>query len=243
MISSQSGSVTTDFWWKPSANTLFYIKNDWEISDHSQYAHVMNWYWTEQYTTLSNGRKVAKFNWSNLIHSDPYNEWNSYTTFTLHWWLRKTSTVSSDTSPFWWMWRSQSSSSTTDRWWAKWQTEPLATSNWYIIYWWWTTEWIRNLNVWYIPSTSSFDLMTFTFNWKTVKVYKNATLIWSWTWSINIKWWSTTWTTLFAWWWWSYNWIWNAFQPCEMWEIVLEKITETDAEVLNFYNKTKNHYV
>ena len=226
----------------PTSNTLFYVTNNWEISDHSQYNHTMNWYWTGQYTTLSTWQKVAKFDWSNLIHSNSFNEANSYTTFTMHWRVKKTSTVTSDTSPFWWMWRNQNSSSTTDRWWAKWQTEPWATTNWYIIYWWWTSDWIKNTSVWFIPSTSSFDLMTVTINWKTISIYKNATQVWSWTWSVNILWWSTTWTTIFAWWAWTYNWTAAAFQPFEMWEFILEKRVWTANEIANYYNNTKSLY-
>ena len=243
VISSQTASVTTDFWWHPSANTLFYIKNDWEIADHSQYAHVMSWYWTSKFYTLSNWRKVAHFDWNNWIHSNQFTQANNKTTFTLHWWWQYLWYNTNNGNVFWWVWRSKSSSSTSDRWWLWLQTLEWDDSKNTLIYWvsdsvWWTVPTSSHVDV---PSWT-FKLFSITVNWNSFKIYINWTLTKSFTWN-TIRWWSSTWPVFWLWKLFYSDWtLWNWWPLCYIWETVLEDKTETDAEVLNFYNKTKNHY-
>ena len=202
----------------------------------------MSWYWTPKFFTLWNWRKVADFDWTNMTRStNKFTEANWYTTFTMHIWLKNKSSSVSNVI-WWWRWRNSASMSTTDRWWA------LVWNN---SYWkeyvsWWATNWVWQ-DTWnnaLSPDTANFYLYTFTINWRTVKIYKNWVLQYTYTWSYNIIWWSNTWTFFYLWWHFDYSTMeWSSFEPCYMWEVALEKIVETDAQILEFYNKTKNHYV
>lgn len=248
----QSSSITTDFWYIVNSDTLLFLKNDWDILDRSQNNVAMNQTWTTSFETLSNWRKVINFDWSNVVYSEKLN-WTllstSMSNFTVHIRVKSKSWYNSWDASIWWrMWRSQSSSSTTDRRWAKRQRDAGA-SNFYIIYWPSSSSWSQatTWQIWY--SNTEFRLYSFTTNWKTIKLYKNWVLTWTWTWSANVRWcnsWSDTWTHFSIWWITSNSsWTVSAWQQlaCYIWETVFEKKTETDAEVLDFYNKTKNHYV
>jgi len=225
--------------WLPWDNTLFYITNNWEISDHSKYNHTMNWYGTAQYETLSSWIKVADFSGSNLIYSASFNEANSSTTFTMHCWFKaKSNTWEASFSG--WMWRNQNSSSTTDRWWAKWQRDNW-TSKWYIIYWPSSSSRASNTNVAITQDTSNFALYTVTINWWNVVLYKNAVQIWTWSWA-TIRWWSSTGTNISLWWNWSYSWATGQLVACYIWEFILENKLETLSEIQNYFNSTKSLY-
>ena len=238
-------------WYIVNSDTLLFLKNNWDILDRSQNNVTMNQTWTTSFETLSNWRKVINFDWSNVVYSEKLN-WTLLSTgmsnFTVHVRMKSKSWYNTwDASIWWWMWRSQSSSSTTDRRWVKRQRD-AGSSNFYIIYWPSSSSWVSNTTwqIWY--SNTEFRLYSFTTNWKTIKLYKNWVLTWTWTWSANVRWcnsWSDTWTHFSIWWITSNaSWTVSPWQQlaCYIWETVFEKKTETDAEVLDFYNKTKKHY-
>lgn len=242
VISSQQTTITTDFWWHPSANTLFYIKNDWDIKDYSQYSHTMNWYGSSSFETLSNGRKVAKITTSSLIYSNTFSQATNKTNFTLHIWAKMNWTIASnDAILWWWCWRVKSDSWTSDKWWFRFQTWASYSNSFIWLAWTGSSDWL-NVNTPISYSSSSFVLFSITINWWTYKLYRNWNLVWT-TSSSSIRWWSSTWPVFYLWWavFSDYS-LWVQWYPYLIWESVLEDKTESDAEVLNFYNKTKNHY-
>lgn len=229
-------------WYIPTDDTLFYLKNNWNIRDYSKYNHTLNRYWTPSFTTLNSWIKVAHLNWTNWVYSNYFTESIWTNKFTMHIWFKWISSPSAQYSIWWRMWRA-SSSSTTDRWWAKWQWE-ANSANLYIIYWANNVNWQQNTNVNIPYSTTEFQLYTLVANWKTMTIYKNWVQVWSWSWSYDLVWWSNTWTCLYYWIWWYYDWTTPTnLMPWYWWEIVLEKWNETDAQILEFYNKTKNNYL
>ena len=242
IIDTQTLSITTDFWWHPSANTLFYIKNDWDVSDYSSYNHTMNTSWTTVFTTLSNWRKVYYWDWNKWVYSNRQFDCRWKTTFTLHCWFKWISINSTnETTLAGWMSRNWTWS---DRWGAKFQT-PVNTARECVIYWPNYSDWIRNDNIWIDFSTTEFILFTFTINWNSVLIYKNWNLVWSWTWNRNIQWWVSIWDSFYYWWAWSYVNSWESISNSTKWyrwEIALEDKVETQAEITNFYDKTKKHY-
>lgn len=223
----------------PNANTLFYVTNDWEITDHSQYNHTMSWLWTSSYTTLSTWVKVADFDGTNLIYSSTFNEANNSTTFTMHCWYKAKSDTTEATFA-WWMWRNQDSSSTTDRWWAKWQRDSW-TSNWYVIYWPSSSSRASNTSVAITQDTSKFELYTFTINGWTVVVYKNAVQVGTRSWA-TIRWWSSTWTSISLWWYRAYDGSTWQIAPCYLWEFILENKVQTLGEIQSYFNNNKSLY-
>lgn len=245
-IISCNDECSSYLWYIPNANTLFYLKNDWEITDHSQYSHTMNRYWSQKFYTLSNWRKVVHFDWTNWILSNVFSEANNLTTFTLHFWRKRLWINDTNWIIFWRAWRKKDDSATLDRRWMRFQTVD-GTNTWQkqetILFWdtvwnWWTV-WTSN----YIPvPETEFQLFTATVNWNVFKLYKNWVLQKSFT-STTIRWWSSTWPRYYLWKAFHPDWSLRAWWPlCYIWENVLEKKTETDAEVLDFYNKTKKHY-
>ena len=250
-INVQSMSITVEFWRVPNSDTILFIKWNWDITDYSQNHLSTYWSWTASYSTLSNWRKVLNFDWNNIVYSEKLN-WTILSTsmvnFTVHIWVKSKNWYNTWDASFWgWMWRSQSSSSTTDRRWAKWQRDSWA-STFYIIYWPSSSSRESNTSYYISYSNTDFWLYSFTINWRTVKLYKNWSLVSTWTWSYNIRWcnsWSDT-STHFSLWGITSSSSWTVAPwqqvPCYIWESAFLKKTETDAEVLNFYNKTKKHY-
>ena len=242
VINVQNGQIKTEFWYVPNANTLFFLKNDWDIKDYSSYNHTMNRKWTSAFATLSSWKKVLDLSWSNYIYSNQFTEANNKTTFTMHIWAKFKSVPSFDWSLWWWCWRNKNESSTYDRWWARFQrTDQWTRSQAWVLVWINSTAWLnvyRFINI----STTDFVLFSVAINWWTYKVYRNWTLIWTQTWD-TIRWWSSTWPRFQLWWAVHTDWTeWIQWIPVYIWESVLEDRTETDSQVLEFFNKTKSHY-
>lgn len=241
IIVVQNSSITTDFWYVVNANTLFFIKNDWEISDHSSYNHTMQWYWTSNFYTLSNWRKVIDFSWSSIAYSNTFNESINKTTFTLHCRVKMKSWTTED-NLVWRCGRNKNWTETSDRRWLRIQRDSWY-STYYILAWPNSTNRVSLWPSWINPWTSEFVLMSATVNWWVYKLYKNWVLYNTRS-SSTIRWWSSTWTRFYMWWAVYSDWTKRSstLSYAYMWETVLEDKTETDAEVLNFYNKTKKHY-
>lgn len=227
----------------PGEHTLFYIKNDWDIKDYSQYNHTMNWNWTEKYVTLSNGKKMLNIDWTNWTYSNQFFEANNKTTFTLHIWWKWISDY--DTNPFvwWWVWRSKWDGSTNHRWFSF--LESYSYKEMSVLYWnntsstsWWTQP--SRFSAW-LPS--SIKLWTATINWNQFKIYVNWSQTDSWTWD-TIKWWSDIWPIFCMWPLLFYDWSSWAWAPvCNIWETILEDTCWSVDEILAYYNNKKSEYL
>lgn len=223
----------------PTENTLLYITNDWDITDYSQYSsnHSMNWWWTSAFETLSTWIKVASFSWDNVVYATRFAEWMWKTTFTMQIWMKNK--INSSTVIVGWRDRNSSWPSTSDKWWMLFGAENDSAQyvSWGSTDWQWTTNWINT-------DTTNFYLFTATINWATVNIYKNATLVKTYTWSQNIKWWSNTWWKFYYWWfmWYegsTFQWGWTQMYA---WEIVVEDKVWTQAEITAYYNLIKGNY-
>lgn len=227
----------------PTENTLFLLRNNWEIADHSDYNHTMNWYGTESYDLLNNGRKVINFDWSNISYSDVFNESINKTTFTLHCRAKMKSWTTED-NIVGWCGRAKNDSSSSDRRWARFQRDSWL-SNYYILAWPNSTSRVTTWNTWWItPSTSEFVLMTATVDWWTYKIYKNWSLVQTYS-GATIRWWSSTWTRFYIWWAIYSDWTKrsNTLSYSYIWETILEDRVRTATEIADYYNAFKSDYV
>lgn len=242
VIDLKSASITTEFWYVANANTLFFIKNNWEISDHSQYNHTMNRYWTSKFYELSNWRKVAHFDWTNGVFSDVFSEANWKTNFTLHVWRRHLSFDWTDPYVAGWLWRKQISWTNTDRRWMHIHEEYNEQKT-NIMYWMNSQDWWHPSSSFYTPlPTDSLQLYTVTVNWWTFKMYIDWQLRTTYSWT-SIRWWSSTWPRFSIWKLFYPDWTLRVWWPlCYIWQVILEDKTETDSEVLDFYLKTAKQY-
>ena len=224
-------------------DTLFHITNNWEISDHSNYWHIMNWHWTEKYETLANWRKVLDLDWTNYTFSNTFSEANSATTFTALVWAKFKSTPNFDYCLYWWAWRAKSSTDTTDRRWLRFQRVDSSVDCWILAWRSWTSWWVASLSTYKIwISTSDFVLFGVTVNWWTYKLYKNWTLIWTMS-SSTITWWTSTWPRLQTWAAVFSDWSeWVQWLPCYIWESILEKKVWTDDDFAEYFNSFKSLY-
>lgn len=227
----------------PNANTLFYITNNWEITDHSSYNHSMSWYWTAKYSTLASWQKVLDLDWTNAVKSSQFTEANNKTNFTQHCrvklksWTQEEHLIGR-------CWRSKSDSGSSDRWGARFQRDSWK-STFYILIWPNSSNWVNTEGLWLYttPGTSDFVLLTFTISWGTYKIYKNAVLVWTAS-SSSIRWWSSTWPVYYEWAAFFSDWsLWsNYLAKCYMWETILEDKVETQAEITEYFNLTKALY-
>lgn len=228
----------------PNANTLFYVTNNWDISDHSQYNHTMQWKGTANFETLSSWIKVASLWWGNFPFSNQFTEANNKTSFTLHIRVKLKSWNPSEIIIGWWCWRNPSWTDTWDRWGARFQSD-TAWSRTYILYGPNSTSWVNTESAWSLYtslSTSAFALLTATISWGTTKIYKNWSLVGSLS-SSSIRWWSSTWPRF-------YYWgivypngdTWVAWMYGYFGEVILEDKVETQAEIQEYYNLTKSLY-
>lgn len=153
VISSQTASVTTDFWWKPSANTYLYMPlisnaNDWS----------WNWRnWTISWTPVWNNGAVFSQNWRiDSVNTFP-------TTFTVSIWLKKPQT---------------SNSEQTIR--AKWFIPWYSITNWQYQRTWIVTDASNNIRIYHALSSNShqrdnIQVMNTTDRYNIVYVYDNWT--------------------------------------------------------------------
>ena len=225
----------------PTENTLFYLKNDWDIIDYSDYGHTVNWAWTADYTTLNTWIKVVHTTSSSWVYSNYFTESIGKTTFTMHIWFKWISSPSSEYTMWWWMGRA-GSTTTTDRWWAKRQAS-ANSANLYVVYWANNTNWQLNQNYYITYSTSAFQLYTVTVSWSTVTLYKNGSQVASWSWSYPMVGWSNTGTCLYLWIGWYRDW--SAISngtPWYFWETILEDRVWTQTEIAAYYNLIKGNY-
>ena len=163
VISSQTASVTTDFWWKPSANTVARYEFKSDITNH--YWSDADWYaysWSVSYEN-----NMMKYTWELRKNKPTFTWWYSWNFTILSW--RKYEWITSTL----WLWReSPSINSWMSIPWNAW-TELCSA------YIWWTwrvipKSWISN---W-------IHLFAMVRNWNTLYWY----LDWEFVWSVSVSW-------------------------------------------------------
>ena len=170
VIWTQQTTITTDFWWHPSANTLARYKFEWNINDSSGNSRNLTMRsWSFTYWTLTQWWKyvqTAYNSYTNQINTFPFNS--------LNWTISFFMSFTNNTP---WYWYTISTSN------HNWATIFELNWSWWIIRpvlsWWnWSSfnYWTRLLNQdglsWYQPTVSdSWHYYTYVFNSWTVYRY------------------------------------------------------------------------
>jgi len=228
IIVVQSSSVQTDFWRKPSSDTLAYWKLESDYND-TMWNYNSNWQYNVWFTTLSSWKKVARLNSSTWWISVPWNianqlNWDFTIAFRLYLtWTKSSYTLTlwfwKDTNPYYWPNVRMRTSSTNLQF-------RLAEVSW-----------------WYVDSPTSYTaiqnkrihicrIRKSNVN----KIYINANLDSSFTSSL----WTTNWDT------WrilSRNTAWQSLNSWSMWsEMIVEKVWRDESKLVSYFNKNKSLY-
>lgn len=221
IIDSETSSITTDFWWHVTPNTLLYLPLDGDLIDKS--SHQNNWtaIWTISFQTIWT-KKYAYFNANSAIQlsSIPVWTWNP-SAFTQSAWLKTNSN---------WLWYmhhfgndSYHSRSCLIVFYAS-DKRPLQD-----LYWWWWDTYLwpaSNSSLW-----NTWIYVGYTYNNGTHKLYINWQLYGTWSNAINISWtnnknvWRVDWTW------------WYAMADC-----IFESGERSAQNFLDYYNKTKKKF-
>lgn len=222
MIDVQSSSITTDFWWKPSANTLARYKLGTNANDFSWNNRNLNNSGVT-FTTL-NGVPCAYFNNSwYLYRSQSLFTWNP--TFTFNIWMRRSATTT----------KAQNIVSI----WAKESTNSFIMwmyDNTNILYTWW---WTNDRNTWYTPPLNTWINLWVSYNKdnKTIKVYIN----WVQVFTSTLSWFTIPSSNTYLW-----TWVdWSSNVSKLNWylsEAIFESVEWTANDFLKHYNHTKSDY-
>ena len=178
IIDSETSSITTDFWWHVTPNTLFYInldQSDWIFTDKKWHSVTNNWV---QYSA----NWVVKGAWYNNVNRNrirsPFNSWESFPTqFTIMAFMKPSWNHYTNDHP---MWIALSNESSKVVWWI-WFSQ---TNN--RVYW----NHLRENVAWDDKYISFSPLNTrhhyvMTVDWSTMKWYIDWVLKWTWTVSWN----------------------------------------------------------
>lgn len=238
VINVQNKQIKTEFWRKPTANTLAYYKLESNINDYSW--NWRNWTirnWSLSYWTSWWSKSVANFNW-NTVFSIPNIAW-TYSTYTFNVRCKPTSTT---------QWqeifdnvRTENTNNAYLN--FNWTWKELAWYTWFAYQYrpnWWSNSYQniyetidRNINTRYnvcvIANTS----------W--MKLYVNGT---------KVAQTSSNWTIILnnysSWVWWA--WIWwrlSTLQNFFRWylsEFIFENVNWSESDLVKYVNKTKSKY-
>ena len=222
IIDSQTLSITTDFWWHVTPNTLLYIPMNTDLLDHgnnnisisdNSWVVIQNWRWY--------------FNWSSRLLINNFNTYLNSLPFTISIWVN---------SQNWnnvWIFTSSNVYSWWYRWWNFWKMGSNESNK----------IRLECLPSWNIRTSSWITDNTRTLYWFSIqnwsaKIYKNwvveATLT-----SFNLQFVANLriWNQRFA----SQYWEENFFKWF-MAEYIVENKARSDAERLDYYNKTKKKF-
>lgn len=221
IIDTQTLSITTDFWWHVTPNTLLYLPLDGDLIDKS--SHQNNWtaIWTISFQTIWS-KRYAYFNANSAIQlsSIPVWTWNP-SAFTQSAWLKTNSN---------WLWCMHHFGN--DSYHARSclivfymdDKKPLQDLYWS---WWDTYLWpASNSSLW-----NTWIYVGYTYNNGTHKLYINWQLYGTWSNAINISWtnnknvWRVDWTW------------WYAMADC-----IFESGERSAQNFLDYYNKTKKKF-
>lgn len=223
VISSQTASITTDFWWHPSANTLAYypLTSSTTVNDMSW--NNRNWtkYWTINFSTYG-WVNCAYFNGGSNYIQVPYDSWMSTSSITISLWAKTLEYNGNRWLVYKWQFTWQNwiyAIAITNVSWNYFDWRINTTPHWCNVFDW--------NNIW--------THILVDFNWSTWHVYKNWILISTFSQSQSIS--SDT-NKLIL---WAY---WNS-SYCFYWylsNIIFEKKIRTQAEITEYFNKTKSIY-
>ena len=221
IIDTQTLSITTDFWWHVTPNTLLYLPLDGDLIDKSANHNNWTWEWTAQYDDIIAWwtKKCAYFNSNSAIKlTSELFSWNP--TFTNSCWVKTNSSGVSFMHTFW-----------QDSWWRRSvlcmfynnNKRPLQDTYWTDIYIWNATTsdlWGKWINIIY------------TYSWWTHKLYINWVLYWTWSWNLNIS----SWYQRYIW-----RKLGDLYGYC-LADSIFENIVWSADDALNYYNKTKKKF-
>ena len=232
IINVQSSQITTDFWWKPTANTLARYKLETDANDYS-------WNWRN----LTNNNvsfvtqswvKSAYFTWSasspltQLTYSNFYNlsSWDYTINFRAYklpqasWWSEYGDRYAI------WMWSFNNSY----KWWSmilEYDDNRLRFAFWYDDCDSDINPWNQRVNIW-VKFKKSTNQQFIYVNW----VLRNSRTT-TYTHSLKVLnlciWWRASWNT-------DNNWKWYLSK------IIFEKVWWSDSEFLEYFNKTRSKY-
>lgn len=233
IIDVQGMSITTSFEWKPDANTIWYYKLEWNVNDYSWNNRNLTNSWITFTTSWS--LTVAKLSsWSNAYYQNN-------TLFNKSYPFTYSAYINADSIPSWY-YDTKEINTNLIVWIQNWTD--LWTHDKDLCVWlsnkaiWYNYPWEAKYVSWWTISTWTRYNLTLTYDWSNMKLYVNATLVWtvacaySYTWYTNARltiWksWTTRWSSWFKW---------------KISKVVVENKARTQTEIQNFVNKTKSKY-
>lgn len=234
IIDSETSSITTDFWWHVTPNTLAYFKIDENdtnsiVYDKTSNSYNATWYWTANYETLSTWKRVLNFTWSNGIYC-----WNKvFTTqpltvsvwFYSKWNQSTDNTIVSNQRDVWsqWIVLAFGGASTLFTFFGNGSSRQTITNKVSISH----NQWIHYL---------------FTIEWWTIKKYMNWNLVQT----VNGSWTPQFWNaTVLSMWFLRTQWSQGNFRfsNIKLSDVILENVAWDSSKVADYYNKTKKYFV
>ena len=214
LIDSETLSITTDFWWHVTPNTLAYfpltssstindiswnnknLTNSWNVS-----------FWTYQWIDC------AYFSWNNYLYNNSF--WTNQRSLTVSWFMYFVNFSSGyDKNIF--------------RWWNN--LWPRIESNQNILH---CSPWLQQSIS--VQSNSKWIHYVFTYDWNgTLKFYVNATLIWT---NSTASPPSSSWISISR----SYQSNYSFFKWWQS-EIIIEDYTRSQEQITKYFNKMKSKY-
>ena len=220
VIWTQQTTITTSFWWHPSANTLARYKLETDANDYSWNGRNLTNSWV-LFTTL-NTVKCASMTWSWFFYrNDNPITWSS--PFTAVSWFYNTQNASSwQNAIAFWQW-----------WWTNAFSIWIYPSTNKLMVWWWSND----RDTWLVIDKNKWYCVAMIHNSWTIKVYVNWTLIYTWTVNFNLY---SNKTRI---------WCWVSTQNPDwdrffwyLWDQVQETKAWSESDYLNFFNRTKRKY-
>ena len=216
VIWTQQTTITTDFWWHPSANTLarFPFKDD--ANDHS-------WNWV----TLVNTQYISK---QSLWYKWQFSQWATWNSYSLH--------FNNSNAKYIWMWYKVLNSTWNSNicWLQKYGAVWYNTSHWNTnlnnkIVLFTNTSW----SIWASADWMSFNVwhhIAIWYDWSKVVLSKDWVLstLYNWTW---YNFWVEVWIA------WSWN---NSNFQVLFSDVICESVSWTQAQITEYWNKTKSIY-
>ena len=231
VIWTQQTTITTSFWWHPSANTVAYFPFDTNFNDSLWNYNLTTKAWSPTITTL-NWLKCLYLNWSSSVWNDSFHSNALWMNFTVCAFVRIAQTeIPRFTNVYWNSWYSY----------RKW---------FYISAYIWQAHWLQwqywnNQSSWDIlKDTSPLSQNTWTFvcitcaNWL-MRYYKNAvqTISQQIAFQQNNNWVMRVWSSNYNQWSWEqYFWNWYVSR------LICEKKTWSESDIVKYFNKLKSQY-
>ena len=231
IIDSETSSITTDFWWHVTPNTLAYYKFEWNANDYSWNGLNLSAYWNVSYTTL-NWKQVVHVQWSSTGNSTKLISWTitkSTIPSTFAIWVQTNSTS--------WSYANKYSLinffATNPQFSRLWIGTLQWNQSWKYKIW----KWFENMDeTWVSPYINDwkFHLLVATISSTECNLYVDWTKVYTWNWTTN---WTFTWNFIV--WWNDDNYYWFNWY---IWETIWEDVIWDNDFQQKYYNKTKSQY-